>query len=73
MCHISSGGSRRVRRRPPRPPATTPPTVAAAVDSYLDQIPTATTRTSYDDTLARLIAIAGGASPVAERPTTSPQ
>ncbi|MBG6089569.1 tyrosine-type recombinase/integrase [Actinomadura viridis] len=40
-------------------------TLAAAVDRYLDSIPTATTRASYDDTLARLIDVAGGADPVA--------
>ncbi|WP_200871886.1 tyrosine-type recombinase/integrase [Actinomadura welshii] len=41
-------------------------TLAAAVDRYLDSIPAATTRASYDDTLARLIDLAGGASPVAD-------
>ncbi|KAB2350381.1 site-specific integrase [Actinomadura rudentiformis] len=32
----------------------------------MDSLPTATTRASYDDTLARLIDLAGGASPVAD-------
>jgi hypothetical protein len=32
--------------------ASAPSTVAAAVDRYLDSVQTATTRTSYDDTLA---------------------
>lgn len=32
---------------------------------YLDSIPAAATRASYDDTLARLIAVPGGASLVA--------
>ncbi|OLT35747.1 hypothetical protein BJF79_32050 [Actinomadura sp. CNU-125] len=41
-------------------------TVAAAVGRYLDSIPAATTRASYDDTLARLIDVAGGAAPVAD-------
>lgn len=49
---------------PGRPGPTDAATLAAAVDRYLDSIPTATTRASYDDTLARLIDLADGASPV---------
>ncbi|WP_243725692.1 site-specific integrase [Actinomadura rubrisoli] len=41
-------------------------TVAAAVERYLDSLPAATTRANYDDTLARLIDVAGGAAPVAD-------
>ncbi|GAA2636474.1 tyrosine-type recombinase/integrase [Actinomadura fulvescens] len=48
-----------------RPGPITAATLAAAVDRYLGSIPTATTRASYDDTLARLIDVAGGASPAA--------
>jgi site-specific recombinase XerC len=49
----------------PGRPGTSPSTLAAAVDRYLDSVQTATTRASYDDTLARLVDVAGGASPVA--------
>ena len=44
-------------------PAGTPAsgeTVTAAVDRYLDSIKTKTTRSSYADTLARLVSRAGG-------------
>lgn len=51
---------------PGRPGSSGAATLAAAVDRYLDSIPAATTRASYDDTLARLIDLAGGASPVAD-------
>jgi site-specific recombinase XerC len=51
---------------PGRPGAAALSTVAAAVDRYLDSVQTATTRASYDETLACLIAVAGGASPVAD-------
>ncbi|MEW2354222.1 tyrosine-type recombinase/integrase [Spirillospora sp. NPDC029432] len=51
---------------PGRPGPHGAATLAAAVDRYLDQVPAATTRASYDDTLARLIDVAGGASPVAD-------
>lgn len=40
---------------PSRPGPPTAATLAAAVDRYLDSIPTAATRASYGDTLARLI------------------
>jgi integrase len=46
----------------PDPPAGTPAsgeTVTAAVDRYLDSIKTATTRSCYADTLARLVSRAG--------------
>ena len=47
----------------PAPPAGTPASgeiVTAAVDRYLDSIKTKTTRSSYADTLARLVSRAGG-------------
>jgi site-specific recombinase XerC len=50
---------------PARPGPSGACTLAAAVDRFLDSIPTATTRDSYDETLARLIDVAGGARPVA--------
>lgn len=51
---------------PIRPAPLATATLATAVDRYPDSIPAATTRAGYDDTLARLIDVAGGASPVAD-------
>jgi hypothetical protein len=65
MCHIALGEGHRVSVAafPGRPGSSGACTLAAMVERYLDQIQTATTRASYDETLARLIDIAGGASP----------
>ena len=48
-------------------------TVTAAVDRYLDSIKTGTTRSSYADTLARLVSRAVTATQPRSSPRTTPR